>query len=56
MDIESRTAMIRARLNGVTVAESPGDPSRSGTGPIGLQLHDRFSTVLFRNVRILEFK
>jgi hypothetical protein len=52
MDIESRNAVIRVRLNGEIVAESPGDPERSKTGPIGLQLHDRFSTVMFRNLRI----
>ncbi len=54
MDIESRNAVIRVRLNGEIVAESPGDPERSKTGPIGLQLHDRFSTVMFRNLRIRE--
>jgi type 1 glutamine amidotransferase len=54
MDIESRNDIIRVRLNGELVAESPGDPARSKTGPIGLQLHDRFSSVLFRNIRIRE--
>jgi hypothetical protein len=36
------------------VAEHAGDPQRSKTGPIGLQLHDQFSIVMFRNVRIAE--
>lgn len=54
MDIESRTNIIRVRLNGALVAEHPGDPNRSKTGPIGLQLHDQFSVILFRNVRIKE--
>ena len=54
MDVVSRNGMIRVLLNGEQVAESAGDPARSKTGPIGLQLHDRFSTVMFRNVRIRE--
>ncbi len=52
MDIESRNDMIRVKLNGVVVAESPGDPARSKVGPIGLQLHDQFTFALFRNIRI----
>jgi hypothetical protein len=54
LDIESRNANIRVRLNGQIVAEGPGEESRSKTGPIGLQLHDRFSAVMFRNIRIRE--
>jgi hypothetical protein len=53
-DIESRTDSIRVKLNGHLVAEYPGDPKRSKTGPIGLQLHDRNAVVLFRNIRIRE--
>ena len=56
LDIESRNNLIRVRLNGEIVAEHPGDPARSKTGPIGLQLHDRFSTVMFRSIRIREIK
>ena len=56
MDIESRNNMIRVRLNGEVVSEYPGEPGRSKVGPIGLQLHDRFSTVMFRNLRIREVK
>jgi hypothetical protein len=56
MDIESRPDMIRVRVNGVIAAESPGDPQRSKSGPIGLQLHDQFSYVMFRNVRIRELR
>jgi type 1 glutamine amidotransferase len=52
MDIDSRTGLIRVRVNGQVVAEGPGDPARSKTGPIGLQLHDRFTTAMFRNIRI----
>lgn len=51
-DIESRNDMIRVRLNGQLVSEHPGDPARSKRGPIGLQLHDRQSIVMFRNIRI----
>ena len=54
MDIESRNNMIRVKLNGEAVAESAGDPARSKSGPIGLQLHDQFTFVLFRNIRIRE--
>ena len=54
MEIESRDASIRVRLNGQVVAESPGDPARSKSGPIGLQLHDQFTMAMFRNIRIRE--
>ncbi len=52
MDIESRHNIIRVRLNGKLAAESPGVPERPLKGPIGLQLHDQYSWVLFRNIRI----
>jgi hypothetical protein len=52
VDIESRRGMIRVRVNGQLAAEGPGEEGRSKTGPVGLQLHDRFSSVMFRNVRI----
>ncbi|HWC99639.1 MAG TPA: family 16 glycoside hydrolase [Candidatus Sulfopaludibacter sp.] len=54
LDIESRSDAIRVRVNGQLAAEYPGDPARSKTGPIGLQLHDQFTTALFRNIRIRE--
>ena len=54
MEIESRSSLIRVWLNGRVVAEYPGDAARSKTGPIGLQLHDQFTTVMFRNIRIRE--
>ena len=56
MDIESRNEMIRVRLNGQIVAEHAGDPARSKTGPLGLQLHDQYSVCMFRNVKIREMK
>ena len=52
MEIESRRGGIRVLVNGVLVAEGPGDLERSKVGPIGLQLHDQFSFVMFRNVRV----
>jgi hypothetical protein len=52
MDIESRNNMIRISLNGHEVASHPGVPDRPKVGPIGLQLHDRFSLAMFRNIRI----
>lgn len=54
MDIVSRKDKITISLNGKVVAEHAGDPARSKTGPIGLQLHDQFSIVQFRNIRIRE--
>jgi hypothetical protein len=41
-------------VNGQIVAEGPGEEKRAKRGPIGLQLHDRFSTVMFRNLRLRE--
>ena len=52
LDIESRHNLIRVRLNGKVAAESPGVEGRPLKGPIGLQLHDGFSWVLFRNIRL----
>jgi hypothetical protein len=54
LDIESRNDLIRVKLNGVVVAEHPGDPNRPKIGPIGLQLHDQFCVIQFRNIRIRE--
>ena len=54
MEISSRKDKIRVMLNGRVVAEHAGDPERSKVGPIGLQLHDQFSIIMFRNVRIRE--
>lgn len=54
MDVEVRNDAIRVRLNGQLVMEHPGDPNRPKTGPIGLQLHDEHSVVMFRNIRIRE--
>ncbi len=52
LEIESRNDMIRVKLNGRIAAEYAGEPGRPKSGPIGLQLHDQFSSVLFRDIRI----
>jgi hypothetical protein len=54
MDIVSRNDKITVSINGRVVAEYAGDPKRSKTGPIGLQLHDQFSIVMFRNIKLRE--
>ncbi|MDW8129468.1 MAG: DUF1080 domain-containing protein [Bryobacterales bacterium] len=54
LEIESRFDRISVKLNGKLVAEHPGLPDRPKFGPIGLQLHDRQSIVMFRNIRIRE--
>ncbi len=54
INIESRQDAIRVYVNGVLAAEHPGDPRRPTRGPIGLQLHDQHSVVMFRNIWILE--
>jgi hypothetical protein len=54
LEIESREKLIRIQINGKVTAEHPGDSARSKTGPIGLQLHDQQSVVMFRNIRIHE--
>ena len=56
MLISSRSDGIEVRLNGVLVAEHPGDPKRPKRGPIGLQLHDQFSFVMFRSIWVQEVK
>ncbi len=52
MEIESRDSMIRVKVNGHLVSSSAGDPARSKSGPIGLQLHDQYTTAQFRNIKI----
>lgn len=54
LNIESRKDMIRVYVNGELAAEHPGDPQRPLMGPIGLQLHDQSSVVMFRQLWILE--
>jgi hypothetical protein len=54
LSVEVRREGIRVRLNGDPVAEHPGVPGRPWTGPVGLQLHDENTVVLFRDIRIRE--
>jgi hypothetical protein len=56
LEIESRKELIRVRLNGVPVSEFPGAPERPAAGPIGLQLHDRNTVIMFRQIRIREYR
>lgn len=53
-DIEARNGVIRVKLNGKIVSDIKADPKRPSRGPIGLQLHDQFSIVQFRNIWIRE--
>ncbi len=55
INIESRADAIRVFVNGALAAEHAGDPQRPKQGPIGLQLHDLHSFVMFRNIWILEY-
>lgn len=54
MNIEYRPDHIRVMVNGNIAAEGSTDPARPTHGPIGLQLHDRSTWILFRNIRIRE--
>jgi len=54
LDLEVRAAGIRVKLNGTQVSQHPGESGRPKTGPIGIQLHDRRTVVMFRNVRVRE--
>lgn len=54
LNIESRKSGIRVSVNGIVVAEHAGLPDRLLTGPIGLQLHDRGSVVMFRDIWLME--
>lgn len=54
--IESRHSGIRVLVNGVETAQYAGDPQRPLKGPIGLQLHDNTSIVMFRNIKLKEIK
>jgi hypothetical protein len=56
MEVESRNDRIRVKVNGQVVSEHAGDPARSKSGPIGLQLHDPSSLVKFRNIEIREIR
>ena len=52
IEIQVRKSGIRVTLNGQLAAEHPGDPKRPAVGPIGLQLHDRVTVAMFRNIKL----
>jgi hypothetical protein len=54
IEIQSRHSGIKVMLNGQLVSQSPGDPARSLQGPIGIQLHDRTTVILFKSIEIHE--
>jgi hypothetical protein len=54
LNIESRESGIRVSVNGIVVAEHASLPDRPLIGPIGLQLHDRGSVVMFRDIWLME--
>lgn len=54
LHIEARADTITVRLNGTQVAKAACPPERPKSGPIGLQLHDQFSVVMFRNILVRE--
>ena len=57
MELEQRQILALGRLDHLVerrVHEHAGDPARSKVGPIGLQLHDMTSIVMFRNIRMKE--
>ena len=53
-DIQVRKDEIRVALNGREVARKPPLPGRPTRGPIGLQLHDPETIIMFRDLRIRE--
>lgn len=56
MKIESRKNGITVFINGKQVSHYAGDPARSLTGPVGLQLHDRNTVVMFRHLTLRELR
>lgn len=50
LDITVRKDVIVVKLNGKEVARTKPDAQRSTSGPIGLQLHDQFSVIHFKNI------
>lgn len=56
MKIQARKSGITVFINGQQVSHYAGDPARPLTGPIGLQLHDRNTVVMFRDLKIHEIR
>ncbi|HNY41000.1 MAG TPA: DUF1080 domain-containing protein [Bryobacteraceae bacterium] len=56
MEIQVRDNLLTVLLNGHKVMEHPGDPNRPKSGPIGLQLHDPNTVVMFRHIELREIR
>jgi hypothetical protein len=56
MEIRVRDNLITVFLNGEKIMEHPGDPNRPKSGPIGLQLHDPNTVVMFRRLQLREIR
>jgi hypothetical protein len=54
IEIQVRHSAIKVFVNGQLVSQSPGDPARSLTGPIGIQLHDASTLILVKSIEIRE--
>lgn len=50
--VEARAAHLKVFINGTLVAEHDTLPDRPTKGPFGLQLHDQFSVMMMRNLRL----
>lgn len=53
--VEGRSDRLRIFINGQLVAEHATLPDRPKQGPIGLQLHDQFSVMMIRNLKLTSF-
>jgi hypothetical protein len=56
LEIQSRRDLMRVLVNGQLAAEHTGEPNRPKVGPIGLQIHDAFTWIMYRNIRIREIR
>jgi hypothetical protein len=53
--LEARSDKLRVFINGQLAAEHATLPERPKKGPIGLQLHDQFSVMMFRNLELTTY-
>jgi hypothetical protein len=54
LEIEARSDTLRIRINGKMVAEHATLADRPKRGPVGLQLHDHYSVMMIRNLRLTD--
>jgi len=52
LKLEARSDKLKVFINGQLVAEHATLPERPKRGPLGLQLHDQFSVMMFRNLTL----